>query len=504
LTTADTEKEHVDHTIGDDGIIDALTTFAGVLSTVWALVFTIVNLLLIPEPGHPGFYGVDSPTATVNSLDSILFFAAIVTVLATATALNDFLTTRIGKHLITYAPLVLGLLGTLLYFAGAPGPLCLALTAMSVCLFVLIWGAILSTLNSRVLTFMLMSTSVLTGIAVLTTAQLGTAGTFAFLALLYLVSWLSMRRVSQVSLDRITSADRRQSIERHVRGKGNSFTLMLVGGMFGIIAVLAWSIDLAPGEAMLALGACLLLAGLIIAFFYRNLPTGLGDVMKRTLALAMAVGLAPFPFLGRTGQVTGICFLLVVGIVNLVLIIDSILETSRFNQISPFWIIGLESGIFFAGVLAVLVCNATLIALDAQSLKIMAFTLVGAGAILQIYINNQAYPLFGVPAAAADEPLKDKAADKEEGEAGGTVRGSAFWRGRIDRIAAEYRLSDRQKEIMELLIRGRDLSYITAHFHISRSTAKTHVSNLYRKMNVHSKQELIDLMEPLQDERVSG
>ena len=45
------------------------------------------------------------------------------------------------------------------------------------------------------------------------------------------------------------------------------------------------------------------------------------------------------------------------------------------------------------------------------------------------------------------------------------------------------------------MVKGRDLSYIMTCFKISRSTAKTHISNLYRKMNVHSKQELIDLME---------
>jgi DNA-binding CsgD family transcriptional regulator len=193
----------------------------------------------------------------------------------------------------------------------------------------------------------------------------------------------------------------------------------------------------------------------------------------------------------------------VAGIVNLILIIDSILETSRFNQISPFWIIGLEGGVFFTGFLAVLVLATALVALTSQGLMITVFALVGAGSILQIHINNQAYPLFKMPVADVDEPLGAETALDDEIGPEAFVQGSAFWRNRINRIAAEHRLSSRQSEIMELLVKGRDLNYITMHFSISRSTAKTHVSNLYRKMNIHSKQELIDLVEPLQNEGAS-
>jgi DNA-binding CsgD family transcriptional regulator len=252
------------------------------------------------------------------------------------------------------------------------------------------------------------------------------------------------------------------------------------------------------------LGACLLAAGLVIAFFYRDLPSGLGDVMKRLLSLVMVVGLLPFPLLDRAGRIACVCFLLVAGIVNLILIIDSILETSRFNQISPFWIIGLEIGIFFVSALAVAICATTLIALDAQGLTIAVFALAGASSILQIRVNNQAYPLCNIPATDVDGPHEAEVVADGTTEPETVGLGSAFWRRRVKGIAAEYRLSLRQREIMELLIKGRDLKYITAHFNISRSTAKTHISNLYHKMNIHSKQELIDLMERLQDDEAPG
>jgi DNA-binding CsgD family transcriptional regulator len=500
LTLAATkpEKEYTDSSVGDEGMIDLLAIFTGVLSVFLAAILTTIDLLLKPGLLIPNVGG--SPVAVAISSDSMIFFAAILAILAIATVLNDLLTTRTGRRFTIHVSLILGFLGALLYFLNVPAPLYLTLTAMSICLFTLIWGSVLSTLNSQVLTFMLMSICIFIGIVVLIGTQLTSTETFALLILFYIISWLSIQRVSRASLDRIAFASRRQSIERHVRGKGNSFTLVLVGGMFGTIAVLASSVELALGELTLALGTCLLLAGLIVVFFYRNLHSSLGNVAKRTLSLAMIISLAPFPFLDRVGQMICICFLFVASTVNLILIIDSILETSRFNQISPVWIIGLEGGIFFVGALAVPACTTILIALSAQGLEIMILVLVAASAILQIHINNQAYPLFSMPTLAASEPLGGEllTGDAAAHETLGHV--SAFWRERIDRIAVEYRLSNRQKEIMELLIRGWDLSYITTHYHISRSTAKTHISNLYRKMGIHSKQELIDMMEPLQHE----
>jgi DNA-binding CsgD family transcriptional regulator len=502
LSAADSERTPLDHPVDDDALVDILTISIGVLSLVLATVFIMIRLLLEPSLTVPIAEG--GLIAALGPLDGIVFFATIIAVLAAAAVLNNLFIVRAAKRLVVHLSLALGLFGVFLCFMGVPSLICLALVAASNALFMLIWGAVLSTLNSRVLVIMLMFTSVFSGIVVLIDTRLGGTEVFVLFALLSLVSWLSARRVSPVFLDRIALVDRRQSIERHVRGKGNSFTLILVGGMFGITVTLVRDIGLASREITLILGACLLAAGLVIAFFYRDLPSRLGDVMKRLLSLVVVVGLLPFPLLDRVGRIACVCFLLVVGIVNLILIIDSILETSRFNQISPFWIIGLESGIFFGAVLAVAICATMLIALNAQGLTIAVFALAGASCILQIRINNQVYPLFNIPAPDVDGPPEAEvvADDKTEPETVGFS--SASWRRHVKEIAAEYRLSLRQREIMELLIKGRDLKYITAHFSISRSTAKTHVSNLYHKMNIHSKQELIDLMERLQDGEEPG
>ena len=62
-------------------------------------------------------------------------------------------------------------------------------------------------------------------------------------------------------------------------------------------------------------------------------------------------------------------------------------------------------------------------------------------------------------------------------------------------IAQEYGLSRRELDVLPLLARGRSLPVIEEQLCISNSTARTHARNIYRKLDVHSKQELIDMVE---------
>ena len=64
-----------------------------------------------------------------------------------------------------------------------------------------------------------------------------------------------------------------------------------------------------------------------------------------------------------------------------------------------------------------------------------------------------------------------------------------------EEIACAYKLSNREAELFKLLARGRSSTYIADSLCLAPSTVKTHTNRIYRKLNVHSRQELIDLME---------
>ncbi|MDR1082261.1 MAG: LuxR C-terminal-related transcriptional regulator [Coriobacteriales bacterium] len=60
-----------------------------------------------------------------------------------------------------------------------------------------------------------------------------------------------------------------------------------------------------------------------------------------------------------------------------------------------------------------------------------------------------------------------------------------------DRFSAHYRLTRREREILPFIVRGKTASEISETLVLSTSTIKGHMRTLYRKCNVHSKEELI-------------
>ena len=62
-------------------------------------------------------------------------------------------------------------------------------------------------------------------------------------------------------------------------------------------------------------------------------------------------------------------------------------------------------------------------------------------------------------------------------------------------VALRYGLSRREEEVLLLLARGRDAKYIENALFISNATVKTRRHNIYQKLDVHSRQELLNIIE---------
>ncbi|MDR1184044.1 MAG: helix-turn-helix transcriptional regulator [Coriobacteriales bacterium] len=61
-------------------------------------------------------------------------------------------------------------------------------------------------------------------------------------------------------------------------------------------------------------------------------------------------------------------------------------------------------------------------------------------------------------------------------------------------LATHFRLTKREAEVLRLLAIGRNIPYIAESLHVSKSTAKTHSLQVYRKFAVSSHQELLDFI----------
>jgi DNA-binding CsgD family transcriptional regulator len=83
--------------------------------------------------------------------------------------------------------------------------------------------------------------------------------------------------------------------------------------------------------------------------------------------------------------------------------------------------------------------------------------------------------------------------DADGDESQEDIRGP--WRRKCDAFSQQNHLSPRESQVLLYLVKGRDAGYIEKSLFISGHTAKAHIYNIYRKTNVHSKQELIDLIE---------
>lgn len=66
---------------------------------------------------------------------------------------------------------------------------------------------------------------------------------------------------------------------------------------------------------------------------------------------------------------------------------------------------------------------------------------------------------------------------------------------RCVRLGEEHGLTERETEIFAMLARGRNGQFVMEYYVVSRNTVKSHVKHIYAKLDVHSQQELIDLVE---------
>ena len=106
--------------------------------------------------------------------------------------------------------------------------------------------------------------------------------------------------------------------------------------------------------------------------------------------------------------------------------------------------------------------------------------------------RNDAYTNVGDTIDLAESEAKDSAAG--DGQADGAATAD-----RIERhcaaVARDFGLTPRESEVIVLLAYGRTLAIIARDLHIAQGTARTHIENIYRKLDVHKQQELIDLVE---------
>ncbi|WP_290994914.1 helix-turn-helix transcriptional regulator [Gordonibacter sp.] len=94
---------------------------------------------------------------------------------------------------------------------------------------------------------------------------------------------------------------------------------------------------------------------------------------------------------------------------------------------------------------------------------------------------------YGSDALTMPDTKPEKAAtgDSEKG----------CWKKACDQMSEEAHLTPREREVFLLLSHGRSSLVISRELHVAVTTVKTHTSNIYRKFDVTTQQDLIDLLD---------
>lgn len=126
------------------------------------------------------------------------------------------------------------------------------------------------------------------------------------------------------------------------------------------------------------------------------------------------------------------------------------------------------------------------VAIDSLHLTLVVLAvLVGASSLLLLDAETRLGRSYALsPYEKAGRSVNDEAAT------GGTL-------GAAQDIAERYGLTNRECEILGMLLQGRSRPYIRDTLYVSISTVDTHVRHIYAKVGVHNKQELIDLAQQL-------
>ena len=101
---------------------------------------------------------------------------------------------------------------------------------------------------------------------------------------------------------------------------------------------------------------------------------------------------------------------------------------------------------------------------------------------------------------AARRPSAEGTGGENTNEAAGDEPAASLQReelaeAHLDAFAQAHRLSPREREILGLISKGRDVPYIEQELVLSKSTVKTHIRHIYEKCEVSSRQALIDLLQ---------
>lgn len=291
---------------------------------------------------------------------------------------------------------------------------------------------------------------------------------------------LDVEECSNVAVNQPTKISK-PSIEKHVRGLVSigegMISLLVLGCAVGIINgfMIREGSGFDGSSEASSLGTCLASIIFFIAVF--SLPKVFSTAKAYRILFPLLTGiLIAWPLVDfQYGYFFSIAFVVGHGFVATSVMYLIINEGSR-RSLNPYAFMGIS--IFFIRLSSMvgLFVGASIAAINATtSFKTMLVIAV------VIYLLSLVL-LFMLRRRGRETPVEAPAVSDEEAFRLKTVE-----------LTSRYRLTPRESDILEHLSRGRTATYIGGVLYLSPNTVRGHIKSIYIKLDVHSKQELIDL-----------
>lgn len=256
--------------------------------------------------------------------------------------------------------------------------------------------------------------------------------------------------------------------------------LMVYGIVFGLGIGSTTQLE---GDILLygSIAAFLILGALFAFLFLRHFS---GNVRQneilRIMFPVLVIALIPMSFL--EGIAYAVCNLLLLSSFICLEIIDlnSQLQLSRKQKASVFYTFAISQVPLFIGLMIGHVVGLLASITGVANYSMLSAVALGLVVILAIFITFAPF-----------NPIATHKKHEEESESPNQGK----WRNRCAAVAQEYSLSARETEVFLLLAKGRGIEHIQNKLFISGHTVKTHTYNIYRKMDINSREELLDIIE---------
>lgn len=431
-------------------------------------------------------YSVRNDISHLNSTDTWASLGLVVLMVASALFSQHFLRRVVGKRWIKIAaPVILVLVTALLALVEADWfrqPWCSMLSVASgvgLGLFYLAWGEAYTRLDER--------RTAVEALASFLFAALIFPAIISLPHIFAVVLTMMLPLVSAAILFKVLGVWDKPPLLEPVRINKSGFLLkaLFSAGILGFVEGLIRSlflevnpvvdIDLYPWVFLVAA----LLAGAIMSItVVSGKKPDLGFAYKIIL-FVMAFIFLLLPIINRGTFWANVLALTGYSTISLLVWVILARTTSRYH-LSSIVVFGFGWGLMVAGGLAGTFLGGLLtsfIDLTPRILSLVALLSVCVFLFSYLFLFSER-SVVELTVEGADEP--------------GSVRP---FRKRCEEVAQEFRLSAKETEVMILVAKGRSTPRICEELDISQGTVNTHLTHIYKKLDVHDKQQLLDVLE---------